>query len=111
MAIKDVLLPLVGDAGAAAIAAIDKCAAVAGDIGARVTAIAVENELVVRPKVAISSDLENAAAAEAVRSVSNAHSLLQAFDAAANRLACATNKGLAGSRLPIFPRILRKLRG
>jgi nucleotide-binding universal stress UspA family protein len=39
----------------------------------------------VRPKVTISSDLENSAAAEAVRSVSSAHRLLQAFDAAANR--------------------------
>jgi len=42
MAIKDVLLPLVGEPGAAAIAAIDKCMAAAGDIGARVSAIAVE---------------------------------------------------------------------
>jgi hypothetical protein len=32
MPIKDILLPLIGDADAAAIAAIDKCAAVAGDI-------------------------------------------------------------------------------
>jgi len=85
MPIRDILLPLVGEPDAAAVAAIDKCAAVAGDIGARVTAIAVETEVMVRPKVTISSDLENTAAAEAVRSVSNAHRLLQAFDAAANR--------------------------
>ena len=85
MPIRDILLPLVGEPDAAAIAAIDKCAAVAGDIGARVTAMAVETEVVVRPKVTISSDLENSAAAEAVRSVSSAHRLLQAFDAAANR--------------------------
>ncbi|SHH66341.1 universal stress protein [Bradyrhizobium erythrophlei] len=85
MPIRDILLPLVGEPDAAAIAAIDKCAAVAGDIGARVTAMAVETEVMVRPKVTISSDLENSAAAEAVRSVSSAHRLLQAFDAAANR--------------------------
>jgi|BarGraIncu01122A_1022018.scaffolds.fasta_scaffold375678_1 predicted peptidase len=48
MAIKDVLL---GDASAAAIAAIDKCTAVAGDIGAQVTAIAVEEEISVRSRV------------------------------------------------------------
>jgi nucleotide-binding universal stress UspA family protein len=95
MPIKDILLPLIGDADAAAIAAIDKCAAVAGDIGARVTAIAVENEVAVRPKVTISSDLENMAAAEAVRSVSNAHNLLQAFDAAANRFGVRNEQRLS----------------
>jgi nucleotide-binding universal stress UspA family protein len=85
MPIRDVLLTLVGEPGAAAIAAIDKCTAVAGDIGAQVTAMAVETDIPVRPKVTISADLENAAAAEAVRSVSDAHGLLQAFGAAANR--------------------------
>jgi nucleotide-binding universal stress UspA family protein len=85
MAIKDVLLPLVGEPSAAAIAAIDKCMALAGDIGARVTAIAVEEDILVRPQVTISPDLDNAAVAEAARSVSNAQGLLQAFDAAAIR--------------------------
>ena len=70
---------------AAAIAAIDKCVAVAGDIGARVTAMAVEEDILVRPKVTISTDLDNTAAVEAVRSVSDAHGLLKAFDAAAIR--------------------------
>ena len=50
----------------AAIAAIEKCMAVAGDIGARVTAVAVEQDLLVRPRVTISADLENAAEAEAM---------------------------------------------
>jgi len=85
MAIKDVLLPLVGEPRAAAIAAIDKCMAVAGDIGARVTAMAVEEDILVRPKVTISNDLDNTAMAEAVRSVSDSHGLLKAFDAAAVR--------------------------
>jgi nucleotide-binding universal stress UspA family protein len=85
MAIKDVLLPLVGEPGAAAIAAIDKCMAVAGNIGAKVTAMAVEQEILVRPQVTISNDLDNTAAAEEVRSVSDAHGLLKAFDAAAAR--------------------------
>jgi nucleotide-binding universal stress UspA family protein len=85
MVIKDILLPLVGEPGAAAIAAIEKCTAVAGHIGARVTAMVVEQDILVRPKVAISSDLENTAATGAVRSVSNAHDLLMAFDTAAAR--------------------------
>jgi nucleotide-binding universal stress UspA family protein len=84
MPIEDVLLPLVGEPDTAAIAAIDKCVAVAGDIGAKVTAMAVE-EIPVRPRVTISADLENSAAVKAVRSVSDAHGLLKAFDAAANR--------------------------
>ena len=85
MAIKDVLLPLVGEPRAAAIAAIDKCMAVAGNSGARVTAMAVEEDILVRPKVTISNDLDNTAMAEEVRSVSDSHGLLKAFDAAAVR--------------------------
>ncbi len=85
MPIKDILLPLVGEPSAASIAAIEKCTAVAGDIGARVTAMAVEQDILVRPKVTISTDLDNVTAAEAVQSVSNAHELLKAFDTAANR--------------------------
>jgi len=95
MPIKDILLPLVGEPDAAAIAAIDKCAAVAGDLGARVTAMAVETEVAVRPKVMISSDLENTAAAEAARSVSNAHSLLRAFDTAADRFGVRNEQKLS----------------
>lgn len=95
MPIRDVLLPLVGETGAAAIAAIDKCTAVAGDIGAQVTAMAVETDIAVRPRVTISADLENAAAAEAVRSVSDAHGLLQAFDTAANRFSVRNEQSLS----------------
>jgi nucleotide-binding universal stress UspA family protein len=94
MVIKDILLPLVGEPDAAAIAAIEKCAAVAGAIGARVTAMAVEQDILVRPKVAISSDLENAAAAEAGRSVSNAHNLLTVFDTAATRFGVRNERWL-----------------
>src|ERR1700687_4950216 len=85
MAIKDILLPLVGEPSPAAIAAIDKCMDVAGDIGTRVTALAIEEDTLVRPRVMISADLDNAAVAGAVRSVSNAQGLLSAFDAAASR--------------------------
>jgi nucleotide-binding universal stress UspA family protein len=95
MPIKDILLPLVGEPSAAAIAAIDKCMAVAGDIGARVTAMAVEEDIPVRPKVTISDDPDNTAAVEAVRSVSDAHGLLKAFDAAATRFAVRNEQKLS----------------
>ncbi len=95
MAIKDILLPLVGEPSAAAIAAIDKCMAVAGDMGVRVTAMAVEEDILVRPKVTISDDLDNTAAAEAVRSVSNAHGLLKASDAAATRFGVRNEQRLS----------------
>ena len=83
MPIRDILLPLVGEPSAAAIATIDKCMAMAGDIGAQVTAMAVEEDILVRPKVLISDDLDHAQVAEAVRSVSDTQALLKAFDAAA----------------------------
>ena len=95
MPIKDILLPLVGEPSAAAIAAIDKCVAVAGDVGARVTAMAVEEDILVRPKVTISDDLDNSAAVEAVRSVSDARGLLKAFDAAATRFAVRNEQKLS----------------
>ena len=95
MPIKDILLPLVGEPSVAAIAAIDKCVAVAGNIGARVTAMAVEEDIPVRPKVTISDDLDNTAAVEAVRSVSDAHGLLKAFDAAATRFAVRNEQKLS----------------
>ena len=109
MAIKDILLPLVGEPSAAAIAAIDKCMAAAGNIGARVTAVAVEEDVSVRPKVMISADLDNTAAAEAVQSASNARSLLKAFGAAATRF--GVRKDLSGLPRRIFRRILQYLRG
>src|ERR1700726_3503648 len=94
MAIRDIFLPLVGEPDAAAIAAIDKCVAMAGDLGARVTAMAVEQDILVRPKVAISSDLENTATAEALRVGSNAHDLLTAFDTAATRFGVRNERWL-----------------
>jgi len=99
MAIKDIFLPLVGEPDAAAIAAIDKCVAVAGDLGARVSALAVEEDILIRPKVMISDDLDNTAAVEAVRSVSDAHGLLKAFDNAATRFGVRNEQAL--SRLAV----------
>jgi len=103
MPIKDILLPLVGEPDLSAIAAIDKCVALAGDIGARITALAVEEDVPVRPKVTISTDLDNTTAIEAVRSVTNAKGLLDAFDAAALRLGVRSEQRLsrlAGAEIP-----------
>jgi nucleotide-binding universal stress UspA family protein len=81
MPIKDVLLPLVGEPSEQAIAAIDQCVAAAGDFAARVLALAIEQDLDVRPQ-AVGPDDEVAAA---VRSVTDARGLLRAFNSAALR--------------------------
>jgi nucleotide-binding universal stress UspA family protein len=94
MAIRDIFLPLVGEPDAATVAAIDKCVAVASDLGTRVTAMAVEHDILVRPKIMISDDLENTATTEVLRSVSNAHDLLTAFDTAATRFGVRNERWL-----------------
>lgn len=94
MAIKDILLPLVGEPGEAARAAVYKCVALCGDFGARVTAFAVEEDIIVRPKVLISSDLDNASATEAVRSVTDAQGFLKIFDGAATSFGVRSEKEL-----------------
>jgi nucleotide-binding universal stress UspA family protein len=103
MAIKDIFLPLVGEPNAAAIAAIDKCVAVAGNFGARVTALAVEEELPVRPKVEISPDIENAEATAALHSVSDARGLLKAFDVATSRFSVRSEQRIDRLRLADAP--------
>lgn len=113
MAIKDIFLPLVGEPSAAAIAAIDKCMAVARDFGARVTAMALEQDILVRPKVMISDDLESTAAVEAVRSVSDTRGLLKAFDVAAIRFGVRNEQTLgrlAASDIPRHVAIAARLR-
>ena len=94
MAIKDIFLPLGGEPDAATIAAIDKCVAMAGNLGTRVTAMAVEHDSLVRPTIMISDDLENTATTEVLRSVSNAHDLLTAFDTAATRFGVRNERWL-----------------
>jgi nucleotide-binding universal stress UspA family protein len=85
MPIKDILLPLVGDPSPSATAAIEKCVAMVNVLGARISALAVETDIAVRPRVTISDDLDNTEIAESARSVSNAQGLLKAFDAVATR--------------------------
>ena len=82
MPIRDVFLTLVGPPREPALAAIVKCVAVAGDLGARITALALEEDVFVRPKVALPDDPDFA---EANRSggVSDMQQLLDAFTNAA----------------------------
>jgi nucleotide-binding universal stress UspA family protein len=85
MPIKEVFLPLVGEPDERMIAAIDKCVAVSGDLGARIFALAVEQDVPLRPQT-IRPDLDNAETAEVLRSATDARGLLRAFDSAARRL-------------------------
>src|SRR5215831_12339392 len=80
---KDVFLPLVGEPSAPALAAIETCVAAAAALGAKINALAVEEDISVRPKVALWPDLETAAETEAVRSVTDSQGLLNAFKNAA----------------------------
>jgi nucleotide-binding universal stress UspA family protein len=85
MPIKDVFLPLIGQPRAQALAAIEKCVAVAADLGARVTGLALEDDGFVRPKVVLPEDAE-AAELSAVREVGDMQQLLNAFINAASRI-------------------------
>ena len=85
MPIKDVFLPLFGEPRAATLAAIEKCVAVAADLGARVTGLALEDDAFVRPKVVFPDDPESAELA-AVREVGDMQQLLSAFTNAASRI-------------------------
>ena len=79
MAIKDVLLPLLGDPSPGLIAAIAKCVNVAASFDAEITALAVEEDVSVRPSVMISADRE---LPDEVKSTTDSQGLLKAFDAA-----------------------------
>lgn len=51
MPIKDVFLPLVGEPRGSAPVVIEKCATVAAELGARINALALEEEVFERPKL------------------------------------------------------------
>ena len=80
--------------------------AVAGGLGARVSAVAVEEDILVRPTVMVSNDPDNTAAVEAVRSVSDARGLLKAFDAAAIRFGVRNERTLSRPATTDIPRYL-----
>ncbi|MDD1518476.1 MULTISPECIES: universal stress protein [Bradyrhizobium] len=82
MPIKDVFLPLVGQPRGPALVAIEKCVAVAADLGARITALALEEDVFERPKVMLPDDR---ASAQASLEASDMQQLLNAFTNAASR--------------------------
>lgn len=85
MPIKDVFLPLIGQPHARTLAAIEKCVAVAADLGARMIGLALEEDVFVRPKV-VFPDHPEAAELSLVREVGDMQQLLNAFTEATSRV-------------------------
>ena len=85
MPIKDVFLPLFGEPRAPTLAAIEKCVAVAADLGARITGLALEEDAFVRPKVVLPDDPESAEL-DHVGKAGELQQLLNAFTNAASRV-------------------------
>jgi len=110
MPIKDVLLPLLGEPDDRAIAAIEKCVAVAGDLAARIEALAVEEDVSVRPKVALLAS-DDGDAAGLVHATTDARGLLRAFDDAAVRFGVRNVQDLRRlSAAEIEPALARQAR-
>lgn len=84
MPIKDVFLPLVGQPRGSSLVAIEKCVAVAADLGARITAVALEEDVFVRPKVVLPED-PDAAEPRGQLGTGDVRQLLNAFTNAASR--------------------------
>ncbi|MBR0973265.1 MULTISPECIES: universal stress protein [Bradyrhizobium] len=83
MPFKDVFLPLVGQPRGPALAAIEKCVAVAADLGARITALALEEDAFVRPKVML-PDESGTAEANGSLGTGDMQHLLNAFTTASS---------------------------
>jgi nucleotide-binding universal stress UspA family protein len=81
MAIKDVLLPLTGDATTSTLEAIEKIVAMAAALNARITALALETEADALPPTVA----DVLGAAEVVQTEPTARALLAAFQAAATK--------------------------
>ncbi|MCK1722557.1 universal stress protein [Bradyrhizobium sp. 141] len=84
MPIKDVFLPLVGQPRGPALVAIEKCVAVAAALGARITALALEEDVFERPKVMLPTDRDCAEAGSS-REANDMQQFLNAFTNAASR--------------------------
>ncbi|UPK25157.1 universal stress protein [Bradyrhizobium sp. 195] len=84
MPIKDVFLPLVGQPRGPALVAIEKCVAVAAALGARITALALEEDVFERPKVMLPTDRDSAETGSS-REANDTQQLLSAFANAASR--------------------------
>ncbi|SIO62745.1 Nucleotide-binding universal stress protein, UspA family [Bradyrhizobium erythrophlei] len=81
MAIRDLLLPLIGDATGSTIGAVEKCVAMAVGLDARITALALETEANALPPTVA----DVLGATEIVQTAPTARALLAAFQAAARR--------------------------
>jgi nucleotide-binding universal stress UspA family protein len=81
MSIKDLLLPLIGDATRSTMGAIEKCVAVAAVQNARITALALETEADALPPTVA----DVLGATEIVQTAPTARALLAAFQAAARK--------------------------
>ncbi|MCP3384690.1 universal stress protein [Bradyrhizobium sp. CCGUVB4N] len=84
MPIKDVFLPLIGQPRSSTLATIEKCVAVAADLGARITGLALEDDAFARPKVVFPDDPE-AAEFSAAREADDMQQLLDTFSTATSR--------------------------
>lgn len=80
MSIRDVLLPLVGEATRTTMLAVEKCVALARGLDTRVTALAIEGG-----GNAPAADADVLGAAEIVQTAPTAHALLAAFSGAAQK--------------------------
>ena len=101
MAIRDLLLPLIGDATRSTMAAIEKCVVMAAGRDARITALALETEADALPPTVA----DVLGATEIVQTAPTARALLAAFQAAATssnarseqRLQRSTIAGMIGT--------------
>jgi nucleotide-binding universal stress UspA family protein len=82
MPFKDVLLPIFGQPRRPTLAAIDKCVAVAAGFGARITALALEEDVLERPEMVFPAYPD---AAEETTRASDLQQLLNAFNEAVSR--------------------------
>jgi len=95
MAIRDLLLPLIGDATRSTIGAIEKSVALASRLDARITALALETEADALPPTVA----DVLGAVEVVQTAPAARALLAAFQAAAMRCEARSEQRLEGSTI------------
>ena len=95
MAVKDLLLPLIGDSTRSTIDAIERSVAMAAGLGARITALALETEQdALQPAVA-----DILGTSQIVQTAPTARALLAAFQAAARRLGARSEQRLERSSI------------
>ena len=93
MAIRDLLLPLIGDATRSTAAAIEKCVAMAAELDAHITALALETEDDALPPTVA----DVLGAREVVQIEPTARALCLAFDAARTRFGARGDHSIKSS--------------